>query len=324
MAKIKAAIYWCSSCGGCDESIVDLGERILAVREAVDFVFWPCAMDPKYSDVEAMADGEIVVSLINGSIRTSEQEYMAKLLRRKSQLVVAFGSCACFGGIPALANLKSKQGIFDRSYLNSPTNVNPEGTVPMEHSKTLEGYPMELPSFYETVYKLDDIIEVDYFLPGCSPNGDMVANALGAILAGKLPPKGSMLLPDIALCQSCDRNSTKPESLTITEFKRLIHVQADPTQCFLNQGILCMGPATRDGCGFPCVKGNMPCTGCMGPVGSKDQGARMLSALGGIMEAETEEQITKALDGIPDPAGTFYRYSMSSSFMGSHRKENKP
>jgi len=324
MSKVKAAIYWCSSCGGCDESIVDLGERILAIREAVDFVFWPCAMDPKYSDVEAMADGEITVSLINGAIRTSEQEEIAKLLRRKSQLVVAFGSCACFGGIPALANLKSKEGIFDRSYLNSPTNVNPEGIVPLEHSKTAEGYPMELPRFYETVYKLDDVIEVDYYLPGCSPNGDMVANAMGAILAGKLPPKGSFLLPDIALCKSCDRNATKPDSLTITEFKRLIHVQADPEQCFLNQGILCMGPATRDGCGYPCVKGNMPCTGCMGPVGSKDQGARMLSALGGILEGESEEQISKVLDGLPDPAGTFYRYSMSSSLMGSKRKENNP
>ena len=85
-----------------------------------------------------------------------------------------------------------------------------------------------------------------------------------------------------------------------------------------------MGPATRSGCGYPCIQGNMPCTGCMGPVGSKDQGARMLSALGGVMEGESEEQIAKALDGIPDPAGTFYRYSMSSSFLGSKRKEVKP
>jgi F420-non-reducing hydrogenase small subunit len=324
MPKLKAAIYWCSSCGGCDESIVDLGERILAVREAVDFVFWPCALDPKRSDVEALADGEIAFSLISGAVRTSEQEEMAKLLRQKSKVVVAFGSCACTGGIPALANLKSKREIFDRAYLESPTNVNPEGILPVEHSRTVDGYPMELPAFYETVYKLDDVIDVDYYLPGCSPNGDMVYNALVAILEGKLPPKGSVLLPDIALCTSCDRNATKPDNLTIAGFHRLIHVQADPAQCFLNQGLLCMGPATRSGCGFPCVQGNMPCTGCMGPVGGTDQGARMLSALGGIIEGETEDQIAKVLDDIPDPAGTFYRYSMSSSLLGSHRKDITP
>lgn len=324
MPRIKAAIYWCSSCGGCDESIVDLGERILAVREAVDFVFWPCAMDPKTADVEALPDGDIAVSLINGAIRTTEQEEMAKLLRRKSQLVVAFGSCACTGGIPALANLKSRKAIFERAYLDSPTNVNPEGIVPVQHSHTVDGHPMELPGFYETVYKLDDVIEVDYYLPGCSPNGDMVAAALGAILEGKLPPRGSVLLPDIALCSSCARNATKPDTLTIKEFKRLIHVQADPDTCFLTQGILCMGPATRDGCGWPCIQGNMPCTGCMGPVGSPDQGARMLSALGGVGEGVSEEQVAALLDGIPDPAGTFYRYSMSSSFLGSHRKDVQP
>ena len=106
------------------------------MREAVDFVFWPCALDPKRSDVEALDDGEIAFSLISGAVRTSEQEEMAKLLRQKSKVVVAFGSCACTGGIPALANLKSKREIFDRAYLESPTNVNPEGILPVGHSKT--------------------------------------------------------------------------------------------------------------------------------------------------------------------------------------------
>lgn len=323
MAKVKVAIYWCSSCGGCDEAIVDMGTRILALRELVDFVFWPCAMDPKYSDVEAMEDGGIDLCLINGAIRTSEQEAMARLLRRKSKLLVALGSCACSGGIPALANLKSLPGILERCYLKNPTVVNPEGTLPQLESRTADGYPMELPALYETVLQLDDVIEVDYYLPGCSPSGDMIATALLSILEGKLPPKGSVLLPDIALCASCRRNATKPVQLTIKEFKRLIHVQADPDQCFLNQGILCMGPATRDGCGAPCIEGNMPCTGCMGPVGGKDQGVRMLSAVGGILEGVSEEEVSTALDGIADPAGTFYRYSMSSSLLGSRREGNQ-
>ena len=111
MAKPKVAFYWCASCGGCEEAVVDLAEGILDVVAAVDIILWPVALDFKYKDIEAMEDGSIAVSFINGAIRTEEQEHVAKLLRKKSGLVVAFGSCSSLGGIPALANLTSKRKI---------------------------------------------------------------------------------------------------------------------------------------------------------------------------------------------------------------------
>src|SRR3990172_8251385 len=98
-AKPKVAFYWCASCGGCEEAMVDLAEDILGVVEAVDIVLWPVAMDFKKKDVEAMPDKSIAVTFINGAVRLSEQEEMAKLLRRKSQVVIAFGACAQLGGI---------------------------------------------------------------------------------------------------------------------------------------------------------------------------------------------------------------------------------
>ncbi len=107
LAKPKIAFYWCASCGGCEEAIVDLAENILKVVEAVEFVLWPVAMDFKIKDVEALKDGEIAVSFINGGIRTGEQEHIAKLLRKKSGLVVAYGACAHLGGIPGLANFST-------------------------------------------------------------------------------------------------------------------------------------------------------------------------------------------------------------------------
>ena len=64
---------------------------------AFDIVLWPVAIDGKVRDVEKMADGEIDVCLFNGGIRSSEQEYMAHLLRRKAKVLVAFGSCAARG-----------------------------------------------------------------------------------------------------------------------------------------------------------------------------------------------------------------------------------
>lgn len=318
--KPKIAFYWCSSCGGCEETVVDLDEKVLDVVNAVDIVFWPCALDPKYSDVEAMADGEITISFINGAIQTSDQVHAAKLLRKKSGLVVAFGSCSSMGGIPSLANLKNKEEIFRRSYLQSPTNVNPDGTVPQTETE-VSGYTLTLPEFFETVSKLDDIIDVDYYMPGCPPTAANLAAAVGVVLEGKLPSKGAVLLPDKVLCTSCDRNETKPENLKISELKRITEVKADPETCFLAQGLICMGPATRDGCEYPCIRGNMPCTGCYGPVSGADQGARIISSIGGVLDVENEKDLDQMVDGIIDPAGTFYRYSMASSLLGKKRKE---
>lgn len=321
MAKPKVALYWCASCGGCDEAVVDLAESILDVVAAVDIILWPIAMDFKYKDIEAMEDGSIAVSFINGAIRTGEQKHIAELLRRKSGLVVAFGSCSSLGGIPALANLTSRRKIFDRSYHNSPTIVNPENIEP-KMKASVDGHELKLPEFFKTVYKLNDVIDVDYYLPGCPPTPELIANAVTAILEGKLPPKGAILSPDKSLCTSCDRNETKPEDVTISKIKRVIDIEVDPEKCFLAQGIICMGPATRDGCGQSCINGNMPCTGCFGPTDScRDQGAKMIATLGAILEGDDENAVDKVIEGIVDPAGTFYRYAMSASLLGGARKE---
>ena len=116
MAKPKVALYWNASCGGCEEAWIDLNEDILKVVEAVDIVLWPVAMDFKRKDVEALEDGEIAVAFLNGGVRTSEQLEWSELLRRKSQLVVAFGSCAHLGGIPGLANFSDKRSLLEKVY----------------------------------------------------------------------------------------------------------------------------------------------------------------------------------------------------------------
>lgn len=320
MAKPKVAFYWCASCGGCDEAVVDLAEKILDVVAAVDIVFWPVALDFKYKDIEAMEDGSIAVSFINGAIRTGEQEHIAKLLRAKSGLVVAFGSCSSMGGVPALANLTSRESIFRRVYHDSPTVVNADGVEPRTASAPA-GHKLTLPEFYKTVFKLNDIIAVDYYLPGCPPPPELIWNAVAAILKGELPPKGAVLSPDKSLCGSCKRNESKPEDVAIKEIKRVIDVELDAEKCFLAQGVICMGPATRDGCGEACINGNMPCTGCFGPTDScKDQGGKMIATLGGIIEGDDEKSVGMVLDGVVDPAGTFYRYAMSSSLLGSARQ----
>ncbi|HVN71390.1 MAG TPA: oxidoreductase [Desulfomonilia bacterium] len=310
--KPKVAIYWLTACGGCDETIVDLNEAILQVADAVDIVLWPVAMDFKYKSIKEMKDGGITLSIIHGSVRNSEQEEMAKLLRKKSQLVLAFGACACFGGTPGLANFRSKQDIFNWVYRDAPTVVNPKGNFPQTET-TLDGHKLTLPDFYEQVYPLNRIIPVDYYLPGCPPPPDLVAHAVFAVVEGKLPPHGATLAPRKPLCDTCPRNQSKPIKMEISEVKRIHAVEADPEKCFLAQGILCMGPAIRSGCGETCLRINIPCRGCFGPVeGISDAGSKFISGLAALLGAETESDAAKAVEGIADLAGYCYRFSLPS------------
>jgi F420-non-reducing hydrogenase small subunit len=318
MSKPKVGLYWCASCGGCEEAVVDLHEEILGVVEAVDIAFWPVALDWKRSDVEAMKDGELAVCFVNGAIRTSEQEEMAKLLRRKSNVLIAFGSCSHLGGIPGLANLFDREAIFERVYRTVPTLEEGNGTVPREETSAPEG-TLTLPAFHDTVRTLDQTVDVDYYLPGCPPPTRLIREALQAILTGSLPPKGTVLAPDVALCDECPRKATKPERLLIKEFKRPHQVVADPERCLLAQGLLCMGPATRSGCGAACVSAHMPCTGCLGPTSHvRDHGAKALSAFASALDATDAAEIDRLLARVPDPVGTFYRYSLPASLL--HRK----
>ncbi len=328
MAKPKVAFYWCASCGGCEETVVDLNEDILKVADAVDIVFWPVALDFKRKDVEALSDGEIAVSFINGAVRTEEQEEMVKLLREKSGLVVAFGSCAHLGGIPGLANFWDRDAIFERQYKEVPTMENPEGVTP-QLKTTVDVGELTLPEFYDTVKTLDQTIEVDYYLPGCPPPPDLILKAVTAILKGELPEKGAVLAPDKALCDTCPRKDSKAEKLSIKEIKRPYEIKIDPEKCFLDQGLICLGPATRSGCGETCIKANMPCRGCFGPVdGVVDQGAKALSMIASVLGIEeeermTEEDVKRLIEGIIDPAGTFYRFSLPASLLRRKRMEGK-
>jgi len=313
--KPKVAFYWCASCGGCEEAVVDLAEKVLDVVSLVDIVFWPVALDFKRHDVEAMADGSLAAAFVNGAVRSTEQEEMVHLLRRKAQVLVAFGSCSHMGGIPGLANLFDREAVFATAYRESPTVVNPEGVVPQRRHDE-DGHRLTLPGLYDTVRALDQVTEVDYYLPGCAPTPALIAKAVEALLSGKLPPKGTVLAPDVALCDECPRQKSKPEKLALSAFKRPSAVVLNEEECLLAQGVLCLGPATRAGCEALCVKGNMPCTGCFGPTSRvKDQGAKALSAIAALVASNDAAEIEQILSAIPDPVGTLYRYSLPASLL---------
>ena len=225
--KPKVAFYWCASCGGCEETVVDLAEDILGVVEKVDIVLWPVAMDFKYKDVEAMPDQSITATLLNGAIRSTEQEAMAKLLRRKSQYLIAYGSCAHLGGIPSLANQFEREEILKFNYQDAPSVVNEAKTRPQLVFEDNGRHP-HLPELHNVVRSLDQVVAVDFYIPGCPPTPALTKAAFAALLSGQLPPKGSVLAPDTALCDECPRKASKPADVAFTEFKRPHQKLLDP------------------------------------------------------------------------------------------------
>jgi len=323
MEKPKIAMYWCASCGGCEEATVDIAEKILDLVNLVDIVFWPVALDFKEEDVEKLPDGSITVSLINGGVRVTEHEHMVKLLRKKSKIIVAYGACSAWGGIPSLANLYADGEFASRAYLEVPSVDNPEKVMP-QTSTIVDGTELTLPGILPRLLPIDKVIDVDYYVPGCPPTAEVTWNAIATLLSGKLPPKGAVIgASEKSLCDECPLNETKPDKILIQDLKRPHEVIPDPKKCLLTQGLLCMGPATRGGCTALCVKAGMPCTGCFGPLDRvTDYGAKVASFIASIIDFENEDSIDKVIDKLPDPVGTFYRYTLGSSSLGGRARRN--
>ncbi len=331
--KINMAVYWAAACGGCDVSLLDIADRILTVKDMANIVMWPIAVDGKEKDIQALEDGEITVCLINGAIRNEENEHMARLLRQKSQIVVAYGSCATCGGTPALANLvpggvneiikyvhdevpstKDFQETYHKgNYVHPQTSTEvPEGTL-------------TLPKLYDTVYALDQIIDVDYYLPGCPPLQESISHLLKVVVdfayhGVALPPKGTIVgVTSKTLCEECPREKKFER---ITEVKEPYEVDTNNNKCLVDMGIICLGSSTMGGCGAACTRVGQPCRGCYGPSPDvQELGSSAFTAIASLFPVTdeesqmSEEDIDNIMKQIKDPLGYFYAFSMSKSLI---------
>lgn len=331
--KIKLAIYWAAACGGCDVSLLDTNDRILTIGDMSNIVMWPIVADGKEKDIEAMNDGEITVSIISGAIRNSENEHMAKLLRKKSKIVISYGACACFGGSPALANLvpSGANDILDYVYTKTPSSANfqsdyhaGEAVIPQISYQAPEG-ELTIPTLYNTVKTLDQVIDVDYFVPGCPPLPETISQMLKVIKDFvyddvPLPPKGTMIgVTKKTLCEECPR---KKENARITKIYEPHEIDVKDGVCLMDQGILCLGPATVGGCGSRCPKVGQPCRGCYGPTPNvQEQGASIFTAVASLFPVLDddptcgEDEIINIMSQIKDPLGYFYAYTLSKSLI---------
>lgn len=312
----KIAMYKCASCWGCEDASYSFIKNNKTIFEKVEILFWPLLKDFRKEELEKIKDGEITFTFISGAIVLPEQEENVKILRKKSKFIIAFGTCAHLGGVLGLLNICADTKEKER-FIPSQTR------------------------FCKNASSLDEVIKVDYYIPGCAPTKDVLEKVFSSLFSEKLPPGGKIFADNKALCYECPLNETKPmEGVKVRSLKQYYDPrEIDPGKCFLLQGIICLGPVTRGGCGASCIKGeikltsfpklllsrvmslnpkgNIPCSGCFGFMDKiNDFGASALSYLASIIDSNNEEEIKQILDkGIINPMGLLYMYSLSKSIL---------
>jgi F420-non-reducing hydrogenase small subunit len=294
---VKVAEEWFAICGGCEVTILDIGEPLLDILPKLEFVHMPVIMDHKlYGQTGDQSGPEIPeadVGIITGGIRNEENKKLAEEMRSKCGILIAMGSCACYGGVPALANQFMVEEIYDKVYRGSVSTDS--GDTPSQ----------EVPPLTDRVYAIHEVVDVDIKLPGCPTTPELVVDALTALLEGT-----ELTMPDKSVCDECP---TIREKKAVTDLKRpLESVDFEPGQpldtvrCYMEQGFLCNGPATRAGCGGAegtprCIRAYMPCRGCFGPL--SDTANPMVDMMGALSSIGLDPK------QIPDRAATFNRFA---------------
>ncbi|MBU0969977.1 MAG: methyl viologen-reducing hydrogenase [Proteobacteria bacterium] len=275
---VKIAGEWLNSCSGCEIAILNLGETLLDLLPQLDFVHIPVLMDHKHygqlGDKTEIDIPKATVGLLSGGIRNAEHLEVAHEMRKKCDILIALGTCATHGGIPALINSYTNEQLFEQYYHTESTD--PNDIVPSQG----------LPKLLDRCYALDEQIKIDIYLPGCPPHPDQIATAVLALLSGKTPE-----LPFKSVCDTCPTKRVGKGN--IKEIKRFITTPVfdpdqplDQMQCLLEQGYLCAGPVTRAGCsgndgeGPRCISARVPCRGCYGPV--RQEGNQLLDMLNAL------------------------------------------
>lgn len=284
---IKLSTEWLSVCGGCHVSVVDLHEKIFNVFKTIDI-----CRSPVLTDIKSFPDADL--GILSGAIRSKHDRELADKMRKSCKSLIAFGTCAVFGGISGAGSVHTKDEIFDAVYINNKTTIT--NTVPGNGVPNLE----------DTVLPLDSVTDVDLYLPGCPPHPEFIFRALQFLLKEK--PRHT---DHQTVCGRCGRDMVKTNETSLKKsFEGIPHKHI----CFLSQGYLCFGPVTLDRCLSPCPRHGIICTGCAGPeirilqepnIDIRTEMAERISKLTSIKKEDVIQEIEKF-------SKTHYAYAMAS------------
>ena len=293
--KIRLNTEWLCDCGGCHVALVDLHEKILGVLDSVQILKCPVLTDEKNYPEEG-------VGILPGSIRTEHDRHAALMMREKCKTIIAFGTCAVFGGLHGAGLAHSREEIMDHVYRKSPTTKT--DILPDNSITGLE----------KMVIPVDEVIDVDLYLPGCPPHAHFIFEALTALTRGEMPVKSKK-----SVCAGCSRNMTKTEVAELHESSPEMGI--DDATCFLSQGYICQGSVTLDRCLAPCPNHGVPCSGCAGPTMQvlTEPTRDIRTEIADRMSRLTQIPYDTIKVSLENSAKTHYAYAMATRMIG-----NKP
>jgi len=222
------------------QSLLNAHLGLLPVLPALEIVYWPAVVDFKHDSLKAREDGSILVGFIEGAIRTKEDYENVKLMRQKCALIIAFGSCSCYGNVAGLANQWDIEECKKRKFMEVESAT--DQTIPTQH----------VPPFQDKIVNVDEVINVDVYMAGCPPKTEQIISSIVFLLGQKPFP-----MNDLAFCNDC----------------------AIKNSCLLDAGTLCFGPITSIGCSLKCTSDRKPCVGCFGPAKTVDSRAEKLNSM---------------------------------------------
>ena len=214
------AVLQLSGCAGCEVSLLNAEEWI----DQYKLVYMPLV-------ISSHSVPDVDILLVSGGVRTNEDAFNLKRAVKHTKKVVAVGTCAISGGISNLGNRDDIRAFF-----------------------LAQGDRVHLPSMLPKCRPIDDLVEVDRYLPGCPPTPDLFMALLFEDEDTKMPK---------TVCQECGRKKLK--DMKPKHLLGFQQGQVDPDICLINQGYLCVGSSTRGGCKAICTRPGHPCVGCRGP-----------------------------------------------------------
>jgi F420-non-reducing hydrogenase small subunit len=286
--KPRISTEWLSGCSGCHVAMVDLHEKLLSLLDQAQFVRVPVLSDEKgYPQAD--------IGIVEGAIRGEHDRDAVRKMRDSVSTLMAFGTCAVYGGPSGIGWLYDGASMAGELYGHGPT------ATPGEQP------PQGAPKLERSVTPIDEVVKVDFYLPGCPPHPYWIALAA----AWLLDPTNAKPLPQKTVCSRCDRRMTKETGVSL---RKGSYTASDSTKCFLSQGVVCMGSVTMERCLSQCPNSGVACGGCCGPSADivaepqldiRTLLARRINLLTGI----GADEVRTYIEG---DARTFYSYAMAS------------
>ncbi|MGA9260664.1 MAG: cyclic nucleotide-binding domain-containing protein [Desulfobacterales bacterium] len=299
--KISIGFSSLSSCGGCTAMLVRSPDELSRITDKVRVRYCPMLMDQ-----EQILETDIAV--VDGAVRMREDEEKLNEVRRKSRFLVAWGTCAAFGGLPALANAFELEELIEETYGQTidPFSYYLKGKIP-EVGRQDFGIEEHL---LRKVRKLSDVVKVDFYLPGCPPMTHLLENLL-------LELKGEQLFEGNRqiVCSECPRKFKKAPTAPIGVFPSETGFEST---CMLSLGTLCMGFLTRGGCKAACTAGGLPCWGCRGPSDSVIKKISAGESVEEVMLHNLARRLKTSESEIKSPLHTLHLKSVSALGFSEH------